>query len=272
LVSEWGTMEGVRRAFYVVGQMIRETGQSMDHLGIRVQGGYHYREPLSRHRQLMNIGLKKPVFEDNVFIAPNASVIGSVQLGANTSVGYGAVLRADAVPIVVSSGSHIGDNVVIHCTRTPEERGNPTFIGRHVVLGPRSTIYSCTIYDHVYIGWGAVVEDDCILSPRCVVAAGSRVVKATNVGSEELWGGNPANYIRKLTSEELKYLEELHKEQSQLAQLHAKICGKTPDQVESEKHMATLRARLPVDYLEYMQQVEMGKERIALPKTDINHQ
>jgi len=45
LVSEWGTMEGVRRAFYVVGQMIRETGQSMDHLGIRVQGGYHYREP-----------------------------------------------------------------------------------------------------------------------------------------------------------------------------------------------------------------------------------
>jgi len=129
---------------------------------------------VSRHRQLMNIGLKKPVFEDNVFIAPNASVIGSVQLGANTSVGYGAVLRADAVPIVVSSGSHIGDNVVIHCTRTPEERGNPTFIGRHVVLGPRSTIYSCTIYDHVYIGWGAVVEDDCILSPRCVVAAGKK--------------------------------------------------------------------------------------------------
>lgn len=182
-------MEGIRRTFYMIGQMIRETGQSMDHLGIRVQGGYNFREPrkyycrelhvkmttstvVSRHRQLMNIGLKKPVFEENVFIAPNASVIGNVQLGANSSVWYGAVLRADAVPIVVVGDSHIGDHVVIHCTRNPEERGNPTFIGRRVIIAPRSTIYSCTIYDNVYIGWGSLIEEDCIISTRSVITSG----------------------------------------------------------------------------------------------------
>ncbi|GJD12987.1 Gamma carbonic anhydrase 2, mitochondrial [Galdieria sulphuraria] len=242
-------------------------GQSMDHLGIRVQGGYSYREPLSRHRQLMNIGLKKPIFEDNVFIAPNASVIGYVQLGANSSVGYGAVLRADAVPIVVVGDSHIGDDVVIHCTRIPEERGNPTFIGKQVIIGARSSIYSCTIYDKVYIGWGSLIEEDCVISTRSVIASGSRLVKGTSVPSDELWGGNPANYIRKLTNEELNSFEQLLKEQQQLAELHAKICGKTPDQVESERHMAAVRSRLPLDYLEYMREMDTSKQ-VALPKVE----
>ncbi|GJQ10477.1 hypothetical protein GpartN1_g2268.t1 [Galdieria partita] len=260
-------MQGIRRALYMMGQMIRETGQSMDHLGMRVQGGYSYREPLSRHRQLMNVGIKKPVFENNVFIAPNASVIGNVQLGENCSVGYGAVLRADAVPIVIVGDSHIGDGVVIHCTRNPEERGNPTFIGKQVVIGPCCSIYSCTIYDNVYVGWGTLLEEDCVVSTRSVIVSGSRLVKGTSVASEELWGGNPATYIRKLTSEELNSFDQLLKEQRQLAELHAKICGKTPDQVESEKHMATVRSRLALDYLEYMREMDTSKQ-VSLPKVN----
>eukprot|EP00871_Galdieria_phlegrea_P000896 jgi/Galph1/1807/GphlegSOOS_G478.1 len=257
-------MEGVRRMFYFVGKLLRETGQSLDHLGIRVQGGYHYREPLSRHRQIMNIEQKKPVFEENVFLAPNASLIGNVQVGRGASIWYGAVLRADAVPIVVGEDTHIGEGVVIHCTRNPEERGNPTVVGKRVMVAPLCTIYSATIFDEVYIGLGTVIETDCIIASHSVITSGSRVCKGTEIPPGELWGGNPASYIRKLTKEEVNSFERLSKDYQRLAILHAQVCGKTPEQVESEKHMSTFRSRLAVDYLEYIRNLDPSK-RIALP-------
>ncbi|KAL9253598.1 Gamma carbonic anhydrase 1, mitochondrial-like protein [Drosera capensis] len=79
------------KAIYSVGFWIRETGQALDRLGSRLQGNYYFQEQLSRHRTLMNVFDKVPAVDKDAFVAPSASVIGDVQIGAGSSIWYGCV-------------------------------------------------------------------------------------------------------------------------------------------------------------------------------------
>ncbi|GJT28379.1 gamma carbonic anhydrase 1, mitochondrial [Tanacetum coccineum] len=74
------------RAAYTVGFWIRETGQAMDRLGSRLQGNNYFKEQLSRHRTLMNVYDKTPAVAKDAFVAPSASIIGDVQVGAGSSI------------------------------------------------------------------------------------------------------------------------------------------------------------------------------------------
>eukprot|EP01048_Picozoa_sp_COSAG05_P000069 COSAG05_NODE_2_length_63105_cov_159.292956_12_plen_124_part_00 len=75
------------------GLIFRETGQAMDRMGASIMGDFAYMEPLSRHRSVMGVYDTSPVLGEGAFVAPNASVIGDVNLGKDSSVWYGAVLR-----------------------------------------------------------------------------------------------------------------------------------------------------------------------------------
>lgn len=83
----------LRRASHLLGVALRETGQALDRLGLVVAENEIFRDHLSRHRPVMNIYDKKPITAIDVFIAPNASVIGQVLLMGEVSVWYGAVIR-----------------------------------------------------------------------------------------------------------------------------------------------------------------------------------
>ena len=47
----------------------------------------------SKHRTIMSLNDKAPEVARNAFVAPGASVIGDVKVGANSSIWYGCVLR-----------------------------------------------------------------------------------------------------------------------------------------------------------------------------------
>ena len=103
---------------------------------------------------IYQLGDQIPQLGEDVYIAPSADVIGSVSLGARSSVWFGAVLRGDNDQISVGARSNIQDNTVIHV-----DAGVPVTIGDDVSIGHSVVIHGCTICDKALIGNGAVVLD-----------------------------------------------------------------------------------------------------------------
>ena len=102
----------------------------------------------------------------NVYIAPNATVVGDVQLGENANIWYGAVLRGDSGTITVGEGTNIQDNCILHEGAT---------VGNYCTIGHGAIVHGCTIADHCLIGMGAIVLDGAVLEEGCLVGAGAVV-------------------------------------------------------------------------------------------------
>ena len=143
-----------------------------------------------------------PVIAGDAWVAPTAMVIGAVTLGAESSVFFGAVLRADVDSIILGDGSNIQDNVAIHC-----DTGYPTIIGRNVSVGHAAVIHGCTIEDDCLIGMNATVLTGAVIGTQSLVAAGSVVLEGTVIPPRSLVAGVPAKVRRELTDDEVAGIE-----------------------------------------------------------------
>lgn len=130
---------------------------------------------------------KKPEIKNSVYIAPGANVIGDVQIGENSSVWFGAVIRGDESNITIGDNSNVQDNAVIH-----SDKGEPVIIGNNVTIGHNAVIHSCEIKDNTVIGMGAVVLNGAVVSQGAVVAAGAVVKGNTIIPEKTLFAGAPA--------------------------------------------------------------------------------
>ena len=110
---------------------------------------------------------KYPVCSPAAWIAENATLVGSVTLGARSSVWFGAVLRGDVAPITVGVNTNIQDNAVVHC-----DAGFPTIIGSGVTVGHGAIVHGCTVEDGALIGMGAILLNGCVIGKNSLVAAG----------------------------------------------------------------------------------------------------
>ena len=135
----------------------------------------------------------------NVYIAPNATVVGDVILKENSNIWYGAVLRGDNGTITVGEGTNIQDNAVLH---------EKTTIGDYCTVGHGAIVHGCTIGDHCLIGMGAIVLDGAVLGAHCMVGAGALVTGKTNAPDGSLLLGSPAKVVRPLTPEEIAGLAQ----------------------------------------------------------------
>lgn len=140
---------------------------------------------------------KRPAVSENVFIAPNASVIGETTLGEGVSVWFGAVLRGDIAPVRVGKGSNIQDNSVLHVGDT-----DPCIIGENVVVGHNVILHGCTVEDDCLIGMGAIVLNKAVIGHGSVVGAGALVTQGMVIPPYSLVLGSPAKVRRELTEEE----------------------------------------------------------------------
>src|SRR5262249_23955277 len=102
------------------------------------------------------------------FIAPSASVMGSVNLGAESSLWYQAVLRADLAPIRLGAKSNVQDGAVVHV-----DDGLPCTVGQRVGVGHRVILHGCLIEDECLIGIGSVLLNGVRIGTGSVVAAGA---------------------------------------------------------------------------------------------------
>ena len=130
---------------------------------------------------------------DEVFVAASADVIGSVVLGENTSVWFGAVIRGDCDLITVGARSNIQDNAVLHT-----DPGVQLTIGEDVTVGHLAMLHGCTIGDGSLIGIGAVVLNGAKIGRNCLIGAQCFVPEGKEIPDNSLVVGSPAKVIRTL--------------------------------------------------------------------------
>jgi len=144
-----------------------------------------------------------PNIADNAFVAPNAVVIGDVEIGPETGIWFNCVVRGDVNDIRIGARTNIQDGTVIHVSGGVQG----TYIGDDVTIGHMALIHACTLEDNSFIGMKATVMDLAIVESGAMVAAGSIVTPGKRVKSGQLWAGTPARYVRDLKESDLEMMK-----------------------------------------------------------------
>ncbi|OQR84644.1 hypothetical protein ACHHYP_13114 [Achlya hypogyna] len=212
----------LRKVTFELGRCVRETGQAMDRLGLRVLGSNEAREKFSRHRQIMNLYDKVPNVAFDSWVAPSASVIGDVEICNDASVWYGVVIRGDLNKVSIGNRTNIQDRTVIHTSSTTTPGLAPgASIGNDVTVGHGCILYSCTIENNCLIGMGSIVLDGALVESNSILAAGTVVPPGRRIPSGQLWAGSPAQYVRDVTEDEIADLTKQAAEYKNLAATHS---------------------------------------------------
>jgi len=153
---------------------------------------------------------KNPLLGERVYVDPAACVIGDVELGDDASLWPGTVVRGDVNFIRIGARTNIQDGTVVHVTHEgPYTRpgGLPTLIANDVTIGHAAVIHACTIGEFALIGMKAIVLDGATVERFGFVGAGAVIAPGKTVGEGELWLGNPAKCVRKLSEREIEQLK-----------------------------------------------------------------
>ncbi len=145
-----------------------------------------------------------PQLGRDVFVAPNASVIGDVVIGDDSSVWFGTVIRGDAYPIRIGARTNVQDNVVIHITGGKAA----TTIGDDVTIGHLALVHGCTIGSRCLVGMGSIVLDGAVIEDECLIAAGALVPPGMHVPARSLIMGRPGKVVRLLSPGDLEHIRD----------------------------------------------------------------
>ena len=150
-----------------------------------------------------------PVLGEGTYVDEAATVIGDVVLGDDVSIWPGTVVRGDVNYIRIGARTNVQDGTIIHVTHDGpygKPGGFATVIGEDVTIGHAAVIHACVIEDACLIGMGATILDGAIIRKNGFVGAGAVVPPGKTVESGELWLGNPAKCVRKLSEKEIEQL------------------------------------------------------------------
>jgi len=159
---------------------------------------------------------QKPDIRHALFVAANATIIGDVVLGPQSSVFYGAVLRGDINEIRVGEGTNIQDNVIVHLA---DDAG--AYIGSWCTIGHAAIIHACTIGDECLVGMGATVLDHAKIGARSIIGANSLVPQHFECPPGSMVYGSPAKIVRPLTDDEQRGLRASAEKYVEVAKAHA---------------------------------------------------
>lgn len=147
---------------------------------------------------------KSPQFDDTVFVAPSADIIGDVTIGPESSVWFNVTIRGDVNWIEIGGRTNIQDNASVHVMN----QTGPTTIGDEVTVGHNAMIHGCTIHNRVLVGIHATILDKAVVEPDVIIAAGSLVPPGKTLESGYLYMGSPVKQVRKLTDEEIASIRQ----------------------------------------------------------------
>jgi carbonic anhydrase/acetyltransferase-like protein (isoleucine patch superfamily) len=140
-----------------------------------------------------------PTIADTAYIANNATVIGDVHIGEESSVWFGSIVRGDVNYIRIGSRTNIQDATVIHVTTDT----HPTILEDEITVGHRVTLHGCHVESTCLIGIGAILLDGVRIGRESLVAAGSLLTPNTVIPPRSLVMGSPAKIKRPLTDDEV---------------------------------------------------------------------
>ena len=137
-----------------------------------------------------------PTVSPSAFIAPNAVLIGNLDIGDESSIWFNVVIRADVDRITIGKRTNIQDGTVVHVS---SEEGGKTRIGNDITIGHMALIHACTLEDGCFVGMSSTVMDLCVIESGAMLAAGALLPPRKRIPAGELWAGRPAKFLRKLT-------------------------------------------------------------------------
>jgi carbonic anhydrase/acetyltransferase-like protein (isoleucine patch superfamily) len=142
---------------------------------------------------------KTPKIHPTAFIAPTAVLIGDVEVGEESSIWFGAVLRGDNGPIRIGARTSVQDNAVIHVT-------NLTQIDDDVTIGHAAVMEDCHVKRKALIGSNAVLLNGSIIGEGSLVAAGSVVGERVEIPDNVLAAGVPAKVKKPIEGEAKQWI------------------------------------------------------------------
>lgn len=145
---------------------------------------------------------RAPQLGEGCWVAENATVVGSVVLGRNVNVWFGATLRGDNDPITVGDNSNIQDGSILHT-----DDGVPLTIGANVTVGHMVMLHGCSIGEGSLIGINAVVLNRAVIGKHCLIGANTLIPEGKVIPDRSLVVGTPGRIIRELSDEEVANLE-----------------------------------------------------------------
>lgn len=150
------------------------------------------------------------------FIAPNATVLGAVALGAHSSIWYGCILRGDINSIAIGEGTNVQDGTVVHLADDFGVR-----IGDYTTIGHAAIIHACDIGKECLIGMGATILDGAQIGDRCIVGANALVTQRFVAPPGSMILGAPAKVVRSLSEKEQAGLRHWAEKYIEVAHAHA---------------------------------------------------
>ena len=188
-------MRGDLRSFRL-GMLRGRDGAARDRPSQPVSGQPAHR-PGTGLPPLPALGQDRPDVSGTAFVAPGAVLIGRVTIGAEASVWYGAVLRADRDTIMVGERSNVQDGCVLHA-----DPGVPLSVGSQVTIGHNATLHGCIVEDRVLIGMGAIVLNGARVGRHAIIAAGTVLAEGQQVPEGVLVAGVPGKVRREVSEAE----------------------------------------------------------------------
>lgn len=141
--------------------------------------------------------------DDRYWVAPDAHVMGRVQIGPDVGIWFGATLRGDNEPIVLGARTNIQEGTIVHT-----DPGKPVQIGEGCTIGHGAIIHGCTIGNNSLIGMGATVLNGAVIGHNCLVGANALVTEGKVFPDNSLIVGSPARVVRTLDEEQIAGLRK----------------------------------------------------------------
>lgn len=138
-----------------------------------------------------------PVIPEDCFVAPNATIVGDVEMGNECSVWFNAVVRGDVNSIRMGNKVNIQDGACLHCTYEKTK----VILGNNVSVGHNAIVHGCTVEDNVLIGMGAIVMDNVHVGANSIIAAGAVVLENTVIPPGSIFAGVPAKKVKDINQE-----------------------------------------------------------------------
>lgn len=168
---------------------------------------------------LYHLGERSASINPTAFIAPTATVIGSVILEADASLWFNVVVRADNDLIRIGAGSNVQDGAVLHV-----DPGFPIAIGRDVTIGHQAIVHGCTIGAGSLVGMHAVILNGATIGAGCLIGAHALVTEGMEIPDGSLVLGAPARVVRtldaaaqaRLKESAVRYVENARRYRAQL--------------------------------------------------------
>lgn len=139
-----------------------------------------------------------PRIHSSAFVAAGAVVIGDVEIGADSSIWFGCVVRGDVHVIRIGQRTNIQDGTIIHVAAG----GQGTHIGDDVTVGHMALLHDCTVETGAFVGMRSSVLDGAKICSGGMLAAGALLTAGKTLPTGQIWAGTPAKYWRDITAAE----------------------------------------------------------------------